>query len=158
MRRWLVRIRGVLGLSTIGGVIGLILGAAWTAASNLMTWGTAFGYSLVQGALFWGLLSALAAGGFGVVLTALGGRRSFDEIEIWRAGLWGAIGGAAVVLTTVTILSGSIPPLLAALPTLGFSAGLGGLLGSGLVAIAKMAPAEPLSRTSETPPLLDDAP
>ena len=85
----------------------------------------------------------------------LGSRRSLDEIAIWKAGLLGATAGAAVPVVIMGLLNGSFPPILALLPFLGFCAGLGGLLGSGLVAIAKQAPKEELGTGPEDRALLD---
>ena len=155
MRRWLVRLRGVLGLSAIGGGAGAILGAAWAVVSSLMTSGTVIGVSVVSGAILWGVFGAFAGGGFGVLLATLGSRHSLEDIAIWRAGLWGASAGAAVPVVTMSLLNGAFPPVMAMLPFLGFCAGLGGLLGSGLVAIAKRAPTEQLGAGAESRTLRD---
>jgi hypothetical protein len=148
MNRWMARLRGVLGLSVIGGGVGAIFGSVWAVVSQLMTFGTVFGFSFLSGALVWGVFGALAGGSFGVLLATLGARRSLDEIAIWRAGLWGGAAGAVVPIAVMAVANGALPPILGMLPFLGFCGGLGAILGSGLVAVAKYAPSEELSAAS----------
>lgn len=140
MHRFVRRLRGLLGISAIGGGVGVLFGAAWMVVASLWSIGAVLGTDVMLGAIFWGIFGTLIGGGFGILLTALGSRRTVEEIGVWRAGMWGAVAGCVVPLGLMTLFAGGLPPALVILPALVFCAGFGGLLGSGLVAMAKRAP------------------
>jgi hypothetical protein len=138
----LQRARGILGLAAFGGAAGALFGAAWEAVSSVRAVGTIWVGGVTLNAVIWGTFGALSAGGFGVLLPTLSAGRKLDGVATWRAGLLGAAAGAVVPVVALALLNGALPAVLERLPLLGFCAGLGGLIGSGLIAIAKRAPAE----------------
>lgn len=108
--KWLVRLRGALGIGTVWGVLGA------TIATLVGVGGLALG-QLPLGAVFEialgaGGLGLLLGSGFGVALTLLEGNRRLDELTVGRAALWGGLVGA---IAPVGIL------LLAVAPAIGFS-------------------------------------
>lgn len=140
MSNWGRKVRGILGLSTIGGFAGSLIGAMWSVVSGLLTFGTVVPPgNIVVGAIVWGSFGAFASGGFGLALGILGSRVSLDRLRLWHAALLGGLVGsvfptAILVLFTGSALSLTVP-LLASASAL--CAGLGGLLSFSLVAAAK---------------------
>jgi hypothetical protein len=105
-----------------------------------MALGAIYGAGVAMRAALWAFFGALAGAGFGMMLIAVGSTRSLNRISTWLAGLLGATAGVFVPVVSSTVVNRSVPPVLSMLPFLGFCAGLGALLGSSLVAIAKRAP------------------
>jgi hypothetical protein len=140
MSRWYHRLRGMLGLSLIGGAAGVVFGAGWSLIGSLWRFGIIFPEAALISSVGWGVFGALAGAGFGVMLTTLAGRRSLDELPVWKAGAWGMLSGMIVPIAVMVVLNGAIPPVFAMLPILGFCGALGGIFGSGLVAVAKFGP------------------
>lgn len=121
MRKWLRRIRGVIGTA--------------------LTWGV--GWSLVGLAggvpvLNWGVPGVIAGAGFAVALAIAGRRRTLSEIPVWSAAGWGALGtvGAVLVATPLLFL---MMPALKIVPFIGVLAVLGAGSGAGTLAVARRA-------------------
>ena len=98
MKKWVRRLRGLLGLSAIGGAIGALFGMARIGLLALLgieglTAGVLFGT-----AAFYGAFAAVAAGGVGVLLATAGSRLTLQELSPWKAALCGAALGAAAPL------------------------------------------------------------
>lgn len=75
MRRWLKRLRGILGLGVMGGVVGALVGALWWLGASLL--GSVFTLGTIgTAAALWGGFGAFAAGGAGLLLTAVGSKQS----------------------------------------------------------------------------------
>lgn len=139
MSGWVRKVRGVFGLSAIGGVLGGLFGAARFGVLALLGAGTVSVEMLVQGVLAYGAFAGIATGGVGLLLATAGSKLSLEELSPIRAGLVGALlGGIAPVLFVLGTFSGGLgtPALLSIALRFGL---LGGILGGGLVAVAKRA-------------------
>ena len=85
MHRWLLRIRGAIGM-------GLLWGAAWGVAGMVPRW--LFGFNTdVPLPLVFGVLGFIAGVTFAAVLVVTEGRRSLDQMSLPRFAGWGALGG-----------------------------------------------------------------
>ncbi len=97
MKKFLRRIRGLLGVgvtwgglwSVIGAVFGLVHGwvqpEIWTWSNPVFGWAVGMGmYGFVSGVAFGGLLSLRE------------GRRTLADLSLRRVALWGVLGAAAV--------------------------------------------------------------
>jgi hypothetical protein len=106
MRKWLIRIRGAIG-------IGLTWAVAWFGAGLVVLLVVGVGAADVPFPLFWALLGFLAGVTFSGVLGALEGRRSLDQISLPRFAGWGAVGGLllSVIFVLAVALTGDITPL-----------------------------------------------
>ncbi len=145
MTGFLRRLRGLLGLSAVGGTVGGILGVVYAFVTSFLGLGSiAFG-SVGWTAALWAGFGAAAAGGVGLVLATLESRRSLGELSAGRAALGGAVVGALAPLAVVFALTGGIY-----VSGVSFVAGLSGLLGAGLgagfVSMAKRAEKAELGR------------
>ncbi|MBT8488902.1 MAG: hypothetical protein HKN72_10250 [Gemmatimonadetes bacterium] len=137
MKRWFHRLRGLLGLGTLGGFLGAGIGGGWFLVESLMGGPEVFMLSLTALASIWGLLGAATGVGFGMLLTATSGRRRLEEVSLWRAGFLGAAAGAVCPLLAASLIVGSAPPLGIGLWFVGIGGCFGGGLGAGLLQIAK---------------------
>ena len=152
MKRWVRRLRGILGIGVLwsftGGILGVLAGGAGSLLVGLplipaiLTFGASgCGAGLVLGATFAG------------VLTLAEGRKSLDELSTIRAALWGGLAGAVLISGWMALALALTPPT--AMITIGLSgAELGGIIAmaavgygtlsavmaAGTVAIAKRAP------------------
>lgn len=153
MSGWVRKVKGVFGLSAIGGVLGGLFGAARFGVLALLGAGGWSWEILGQGVLAYGGFAAIATGGVGLLLATAGSRLSLEELSPLKAGLVGALlGGLAPVLFVLATFSGGIATPAIASIALRFGL-LGGILGGGLVAVAKRAdPALP--RGGDDPILL----
>jgi hypothetical protein len=154
------RFRGVVGLGIVAGGIGLLGGAIYGLVSTLL--GTGFfwdpGYlsfllrRVAGSAAYWGLPAAFAGTGFGALLAVGHGKRSLEELPVWRMGLFGAVGGTLFIPAFLVARFGvgvllDFPfSLLSSMAMLG---GLGAVLTSSMVAMAKRARREELSAADE---------
>ena len=85
MPKWLVRIRGAIGM-------GLLWGAAWSAAGMVPRW--LFGFNAdVPFPLVFGVLGFTAGVIFSGLLVLTEGRRTFDQMSLPRFAVWGGVGG-----------------------------------------------------------------
>lgn len=143
MSRWTQRLRGLLGLGAIGGLTGALLGSMWGVAARLLGLDPA---PLLEQVVNFGLLGLISgswcAAGFGALLATLDGRKSLDQLPLWRMALFGAAVGAALPLLFIFGTSGlvnftALPGVVAGI--VGTGALLGGGLATGLVGAAKRA-------------------
>jgi hypothetical protein len=83
--KWLVRIRGAIGM-------GLLWGAAWGVAGTVPRW--LFGFNTdVPFPIVFGALGFIAGVTFFGILVLTEGRRTFDQMSLPRFAGWGAVGG-----------------------------------------------------------------
>jgi hypothetical protein len=101
MKTWLRRIRGAIGM-------GLIWGAAWGAAGNVVM----LGFLLRTGSrpdapfpIVFGVFGFVAGVLFSGVLGLVERRRRFGQMSLPRFALWGAIGGLLLATTFVLAVS-----------------------------------------------------
>ena len=95
MKRWLKRIRGSLGMGLTWAAVGFGVGAVLELLSG----------APVNGALFENAFQAAVMGfinvvAFSAVLRIAEGRRTFEEMSLWRFAGWGVVGGLVVSLLT----------------------------------------------------------
>ena len=151
MKRWLRRIRGVLGT-------GLTWAAGWSGVAFILSllgfFGTAGSvqFYFVLAAL-WGVVGFVGGSIFSMVLAIAERRRTFDEMSLPRIASWGALGGVLLAIPWVT---GAGPP-----PTLGEIVGTGvvmALMGAGSAAgsLALARRADPLLESGEAVDLLEE--
>ena len=124
MKRWLQRLRGAIGTAVTWAV-------GWFGAGILLYTTGWFGQpTLLEYALFSSAVAGLGfigGIGFSVVLSLTEGRRRFDQMSIPRFAMWGALGGAIMLLAL-----GEGPGL-----TLAFFALLGAGSAAGSLALAR---------------------
>ena len=100
MKRWLQRLRGVVGTA-------LTWAAGWSVAGMLIGTTGLFGnLALIEYAIFGGVFAVLGfIGGaaFSVVLSVTEGRRRFDQMSLPRFAVWGAAGGALLELAMTAL-------------------------------------------------------
>jgi hypothetical protein len=149
MRRWLERVRPIVG-------IGLTWAVAWAPVGLLMGW--LFGGNSVVPDEFplddwltpFMLFGFLGGATFSLVLRLASGRRTFDELSLPRFGAWGALGG--VIAGVLAVLKWQFDPGWGpvlwenAIILIGSTTLLAAISASGSLAIA---------RRAEAPALLD---
>ena len=131
IRRWWKKLRGLTGLTAIGGLLGGVLGSLWLGASTLLAGGSVSPGLLLSGAAIYGGFAALATGGVGVLLATVGSGRTLSELSAARAGVCGALLGAVAPVLGLSLFA-SFPIAILASAALRFGV-LGGALGAGLV-------------------------
>ncbi len=129
------KLRGIIGT-------GLTWAGGWGAAF-LALWAV-FGMTFdnLAEAVFTGMGFGLVAGSsFAVILTIAERQRALNQLSLWRVGLWGGIGGMALVLSVVALVAGNGAPLGQVLtfylPQLVIFGTLGAGFASGSVALAQ---------------------
>lgn len=137
MKHWFRRLRGLLGVGTIGGIVGALIGGGWFLVESSMGGPGAFRLSLSALVSVWGLLGAATGVGFGMLLTATSGRRRLEEVGLGRAAALGAVAGALCPLVVASLMVGSAPPLGIGLWFLGVGGSVGAGLGAGLLRVAQ---------------------
>jgi hypothetical protein len=139
MQKWLKKLRGLLGFSAVGGAIGALFGLARFGVM-MLTGGVGVSVDLLlNSVLVYGGFAAIASGGVGVLLATAGSRLRLQELSPLKAGICGALLGAtAPVVLVLATWSGATAPVVFASLALRFGL-LGGVLGGGLVAVAKRA-------------------
>ena len=143
MRRWLRRLRGILGTGAVWGATGTVFGAVVGALGSLL--GAPVAGSMIVSGLWMGAAGFVLGSGFAVVLTAMHGRRTLDELTSGKAALWGALMGIAVpILSNILSIATGEAPLAQLIPAILANAGLYGAfsasLAAGTVIAAKRAP------------------
>ncbi len=149
MGNLLRRLKGALG---IGSIWGIAAGALGTTLGGLNP------SSFLSSALFFGAATGVTGFvlgvGFGGLLSAMEGRRTFDELTPRRAALWGFVAGAAVALVGTIALadvfwvgvSGMGLPIGVQLTAIAAGAASYGAVTAGLaaatVSLAKRSPSE----------------
>lgn len=106
--KWLRRLRGAIGM-------GFAWALAWFSAGMALLLVIGPDAADVPFPLGFGLLGFLAGVTFSGVLTAVAGRRTFDQISIPRFALWGGAAGflfgAGFVFVTAALGAASLPVL-----------------------------------------------
>ncbi len=151
MRRWLRRMRGILGIGAIWGLPASIVGAVGGIVASVLGGGPVLG-SAVWGSVAVGGLFFLLGGAFATALTITEGRRTLDDLSPWRAAAWGGLAGAGVLAMMLlasfgldfAVLLGDPQLLLGILAGFGSYGVLGAVLAGGTVAVARRAP-DPLA-------------
>jgi hypothetical protein len=88
--------------------------------------------SNLVGVAFNGAVLGLVAGGsFAAILSIVERRRTLGQLSLWRIGLWGGIGGIALLLFFAPRLFGAEIPLHLVLTSYLVPLALNGLLGAG---------------------------
>ncbi len=147
---WGRRLRGLAGLSTVGGFISGIVGAVSMIGLGInnfgfsldpVVWRMILEGSVMAGTTFF-VAGAVTTAGFASWLAATSGRRSLQELPLWQMSLMGAV-VAALIPAGLLVSSGGFGSLWAVgtriLPLTAVFAACGGLLSSTLVGIAKRA-------------------
>jgi hypothetical protein len=153
MRRWLRRVRGLLGLATIGGVAGALFGAVmalvFTAVVGVqgLTLGVVLGFATT-----WAGFGAVSAAGVGVVLAAFDSGKGLAELSVGRAAMAGSLLGIVAPIAFTLALTGGIALSTGLVLVVGSTASLGGLIGAGLVSTAKRAEIAALESGSSSVP------
>jgi len=159
------KIRGLLGLGLVGGVVGIFGGAIWSLVFTLLSLGffVDVGFwshvadRVLGAATLWGIVGVFTGTGFGALLVAMDSKRSLDELPLWRMGLFGAVAGAAFMPVYVLVRFG-VGPLLDAplllLPYMGVFGTLGAMFTSSLVVMAQRAHRAELTAVQEVAALL----
>lgn len=153
MNSWGRKLRGLLGLTAFGGAIGALYGMARMGLMALMGVEALTFEMLLQTAAAYGGFASIASAGVGVLLATTGSRLRLQELSPWKAGMLGVLLGAgAPLLFILATWSGGTgaPALLSIALRFGL---LGGVVGGGLVAVAKRADAS-LPGSSEGPVLI----
>jgi hypothetical protein len=148
MNTWLRRLRGALGIGTLWGVTGVVVGKVAGLLVSVFTGlplpSTVISFGVGVGLLGFGLGTA-----FAVVLTTLARERTADELTPARAAGWGALAGAGLALLVGVT---AVPLLVPGISALGLLALIGSAtvtygaltagLAAGTVALARRAPSE----------------
>ena len=134
MQKWLVRIRGAIGM-------GLLWGAAWGVAGMVPRW--LFGFNTdVPFPLVFGVLGFIAGVTFAGLLVLAEGRRTFDQMSLPRFATWGALGGFLLSALFTRAASLGWGDVLAIAPTFTLASAV---CASGTLALARRAERRELS-------------
>ena len=114
MKRWLRRIRGAFGL-------GLTWAVAWFAAGMALLLIVGPDAADVPFPLGFGMFGFIAGATFSVVLGAIEGRRTFDQMSLPRFAGWGAAGGLLMSAVFVALAGLGAPMLLVLGPVFGLA-------------------------------------
>lgn len=153
-------LRGLLGVTGLGGAAGALVGAFLASARGLVGWGAAWAWPDVIGVATGGFLYGATCGlGFGLALLAVDSKRSLRELPLWRMAALGALLGAGVPVVFMLLTSGLdhflyAPGIVASVTTQG--AVLGGLVASSMVALAQRADRAELAQVDEVIALIRD--
>ena len=131
MKRWVKRIRGVVGM-------GLTWATAWFgvgAILGLVFWGETLNAAWFENTLQIAVLGFIGGTAFSGVLGIAEGRRTFEEMSMRRFAGWGAVGGLVVALLMV----GGAVSAPGAASILGFLTLLGAGSAAGSLALARRA-------------------
>jgi len=150
IRHWLRRLRGILGIGTLWGATGAVVGSVTSVLMNVVNGlpvlGTLLEFGLGAGGLGFALGSTLAS-----YLALLERRRTVDDLTPWRAAGWGALAGGTVSLLVGLFFLGGLPlgvqfsmayRLLVLVSGVGAYSALTAGLAAGTVALARRAPPE----------------
>ena len=152
MGRWPRKLRGLAGLTAVGGLIGAVSGGL---TGLIQLWLGVLGTGpplLVAGlAAVWGGYGASVAACVGVLLAVMGPKKSLTELSAWLTGLCGAVIGAAAPLGLAYAFSFPLSIMGGAVVQFAL---LGGALGAGLVIAAKRAESRALASSAEPEALL----
>ena len=159
MKRWLRRIRGVVGMGltwAVGwGLAGLLIGVSSILLPGLPWWDVLFEVfddELLQQLVLTGFVSGTV---FSTVLGIAGRRRRFDELSLPRFGAWGAVAGLLLGLFPATMVAIGLASLNVQLDLWIFTALLAGPLA--LLGAVSASGSLMLARMGEDRELLDAA-
>jgi hypothetical protein len=149
MKRWVRRLRGILGIGVLWSFTGGILGVLAGGAASLLVGLPFIPAILVFGASGCGAGLVLGAA-FASLLTLAEGRRSLEELSTARAALWGGLAGAVLISGWIEIslalterpafvLSSEQIGAIIVAAAVGYGA-ISAVMAAGTVAIAKRAP------------------
>lgn len=128
MRSWMRRIRGAIGM-------GLVWGAAWSAAGTVPRW--VFGFNAdAPFPLIFGVLGFVAGVTFAALLLLTERRRSFEQMSLPRFAAWGAVGGVLLAAIFTRAASLGAGDALAIAPTFAIASAV---CAAGSLAIARRA-------------------
>jgi hypothetical protein len=107
MKGLLRRLRGVIGTAVTWAL-------GWGAVYAVIQVGLKliFGHtmSILLLAFMGSILGLISGGSFAIILSIAERHRTFDQLSLKRVALWGAVGGAALVLVAVPqLMGGGIP-------------------------------------------------
>ncbi|MCH7776683.1 MAG: hypothetical protein IH878_09115 [Gemmatimonadetes bacterium] len=105
MKKWIRKLRGIVGMGALWGVGGAAFGAV-VAGLEGMFLGTPIFASMFDLASTLGFFGFLTGSGFATVLAAFEGRRTIGELSTVRAALWGGVAGAALPAVALFIQRG----------------------------------------------------
>jgi hypothetical protein len=128
MRKWLVRIRGAIGM-------GFTWGAAWAAAGTVLAVVTRFRADAPFPLIF-GVLGFIAGIIFSAVLALTEGGRTVDQMSLPRFAGWGVIGGLLLAALFARAASLGWGDVLVVAPTFALACAV---CASGSLAIARRA-------------------
>jgi len=134
MTRWLQKIRGILGLGTLWGLAGSVIGAIAGIIARL-SGGLPPGDYLIDWILGAGGLGFVLGAGFAGVLTMMEGHRTLEELSPGRAARWGALAGASLPALWFLLFAGPLRSVLSIpemIPVLIGAVGAYGALSAGL--------------------------
>jgi len=144
MKKWLKKLRGILGTGAIWGTTGLSVGAFLGAiSSSIFDGGFSLTWALNSGVGL-GLFGFLSGVSFAGILATLDGRKPLEDLSVARSALWGLIAGGAFSFFFVLIRDGTLFPFFweRMLPPIAALGTLGACLGAGTILIARKAPNE----------------
>jgi hypothetical protein len=135
MKKWLRRIRGVIGSA-------FTWAAVWGGVAFILSlagfFGTATFSIYVVFATLWAKVGLVGGGIFSLVLGIAERRRTFDEMSLPRFGIWGGVGG--FLLSLLWVYGAGPAPTLAEIMSTGVLMGLmGGGSAAGSLALARRA-------------------
>lgn len=139
MGKWLRRTRGLAGLGGLGALFGGAVGAAVTTIATLMAWGTVPTFNLLMGMGLGALFGLGTTTGFGLLLLLTQRGRRVQELSVPTATAMSAAISSALVIGIMTLARGGVQPLGVMLSQIAMFGGFGGVVGGGLVVMAKRA-------------------
>jgi hypothetical protein len=144
MGRWLRRLRGIVVTGVIWGVLGMVLGSVAGAVGGFLLGGGFSFASVLNMAGGLGLFGLIGGSGFAMLLTAMEGRKSLEELSALRSALWGAAAGAVFPFLFILLRDGSLIGVVLERLLMGsaFFGAVGGALAAGTVLAAKGAGGE----------------
>jgi len=147
MGAWFRKLKGLLGLGSIGGILGAVFGGLWWLIEGMVGVPGFFAGTLGWTIGIWSGFGAVATSGAGLLLATLGRVPALERLSPTRMFGYGALAGALAPTALLVIVG--MPWSLAFAVLAGVSGLFGGLAASGLVIVAKQAPDTPLAEGSE---------
>src|SRR5690348_1002175 len=121
MSTWLRRLRGALGIGTLWGVTGVVVGKVAGLVVGVFT-GLPLPATFVSFGIGAGILGFALGTSFAVVLSTLERGRTADQLTPARAAGWGALAGAGLALLVGVT---AVPMLVPGISALGLLALIG---------------------------------
>lgn len=157
MNNWLRKLRGVAGLTAIGGMAGALFGSLWAVATTVFLGVGGISVGMVTTiAAPWTLVGATTAGGVAVLLATFDSSKTLGELSTLRTALWGGLLGALGPFLLVAAIMPGIPASML-VGVMGTGSVLGACIGGGLVAAAKGADPDRVRGRAKPLGLLDNS-